>query len=97
MALLSGIFRIGRDPELRHTPSGDEVLTLAVVYNHGRKDESGNRPSQWLDCALFGKRASSLQPYLSKGSQVHLTIQDPHNETYKTKDGREGVRFTGRI
>ena len=97
MALLSGVFRIGRDPEMRYLPNGDGVLTLAVVYNHGKKGEDGNRPSQWLDCALFGKRAESLQPYLAKGSQVSLVIQDPHNESYKTKDGREGVRFTGRI
>ena len=97
MALLSGIFRIGRDPEMRYLPNGDGVLTLAVVYNYGKKGEDGNRPSQWLDCALFGKRAESLQPYLTKGSQVSLVIQDPHNESYKTKDGREGVRFAGRI
>ena len=82
---------------MRYMPNGDGVLTLAVVYNHGKKGEDGNRPSQWLDCALFGKRAESLQPYLTKGSQVSLVIQDPHNESYKTKDGREGVRFTGRI
>jgi single-strand DNA-binding protein len=88
MALLSGIFRIGRDPEMRYLPNGDGVLTLAVVYNYGKKGEDGNRPSQWLDCALFGKRAESLQPYLTKGSQVSLVIQDPHNETYKTKNLR---------
>ena len=97
MASLVGIFRIGRDPELRHTPKGDEVLTLSVVYNYGQKQQDGNRPSQWVDTAIFGKRATTLQPYLTKGSQVYLVIQDAHVETYQTKDGREGSRFTGRV
>jgi single-strand DNA-binding protein len=47
--------------------------------------------------ALWGKRATSLQPYITKGSQISLVIQDPHIETYQTKDGREGHRFTGQI
>lgn len=97
MAIISGVFRIGRDPVLRHMPNGGEVLPLVVVYNYGIKGEDGNRPSQWMDCSLFGKRAVSLQPYLTKGTQVNLVIQDPHNETYQTKDGKDGVRFTGRI
>jgi single-strand DNA-binding protein len=97
MAILSGIFRVGRDAELRYTTSGDAVLSIAVVYNYGRKKEDGNRPSQWVDVALWGKRATSLQPYITKGSQISLVIQDPHIETYQTKDGREGHRFTGQI
>ena len=97
MAILSGIFRVGRDAELRYTAGGDAVLSIAVVYNYGRKKEDGNRPSQWVDVALWGKRATSLQPYITKGSQISLVIQDPHVETYQTKDGREGHRFTGQI
>ena len=97
MASLVGIFRIGREPELRHTPKGDEVLTLSVVYNYGLKGPDGNRPSQWVDTAIFGKRATTLHPYLTKGSQIYLVIQDAHVETYQTKDGREGSRFTGRV
>ena len=97
MAILSGLFRVGRDAELRYTANGDPVMTLAVVYNYGRKKEDGKRPSQWVDASFWGKRAASLQPYITKGSQVNLIIQDPHVETYQTKDGREGQRFTGQV
>ena len=97
MAILSGIFRIGRDPVMSHTTTGDPVLTLVVVYNYGKKDKEGKRPSQWIDVSLYGKRALALQPYISQGSQVSLVIQDPHVETYQTKDGREGKNFTGQV
>ena len=33
MANYAGVFRIGRDPEMRYMPSGEPVLALAVVSN----------------------------------------------------------------
>ena len=97
MASYSGIFRIGRDPELRYTPGGDAVLALAVVSNYGKKGQDGNRPSQWVDAALFGKRAESLHPYLAKGNQVYLVINDLHIESFQKKDGTTASSLRGII
>lgn len=59
--------RIGREPELRHTQSGDAVLGFSIADNPGR-----NRTMTWWRASLFGKRAEALQPYLRKGD--HVTI-----------------------
>ena len=97
MANLSGIFRIGREPEMRYTPSGDAILSLAVVYSYGQKKSDGFRPSQWLDVALFGDRATKLQPYLAKGNQVYLVINDLRIDSYQKKDGTTASSLRGSI
>ena len=93
----SGVFRLGRDAEIRYTNSGDAVCGLAVAYNYGRKGQDGKQPSQWLECSLWGKQAEALAPYLLKGRQVGLAIEDIHVETYAKKDGGEGIKLVGRV
>ena len=96
MAIMTGLFRLGRDAELRFTPNGDPVVNLALAYNHGAKGQDGNRPTQWVDAALYGKRAEALIDYLVKGQQVVVTIDDPHIETYEGRNG-PGHKLAGRI
>ena len=68
MAHITGAFRLGRDAELRYTPGKNEpVINLALAFNWGQKGEDGNRPSQWIEASLWGKRAEALAPYLLKG------------------------------
>lgn len=97
MANISGIFRIGNDPQLKHTASGDYVISLSLAYNYGMKPQDGNRPTQWLDASLWGKRAEALAQYLTKGSQIYAVISDPHIEEYQKRDGTAGVKIAGRI
>lgn len=97
MPVLSGVFRIGRDAEVRYSPSGDAVANLSVAYNYGRKDDSGNRPTQWIDAGLWGERAAKLSQYLLKGTAVELVIEDLHMEVYKGRDGDTRAKIAGRI
>lgn len=96
MAQIIGAFRIGRDAELRFTPSGDAVCNLALACNYGQKDESGNRPTQWVDASLWGKRAEALVQYLLKGQQVYAVLSDPHIETYQGQNG-QGYKLVARV
>lgn len=96
MTQIVGVFRIGKDAELRATDSGD-VANLALAYNYGRKDREGNKPSQWIDASLWGKRAVALTEYLVKGQQVYCVIGDPHVETYEKRDGSTGTKLVGQI
>lgn len=96
MAQITGIFRIGRDAELRHTPKGDAVAQLSLAYNHGKKGQDGNRPSQWIDASIWGKRAESLAPYLLKGQQIYAVLSDPHIQTYEGKNG-QGVKLVATV
>jgi single-strand DNA-binding protein len=97
MANLSGVFRIGRDAEVRNTGTGDAVCNLSLAYNHGRKGEDGKRPSQWIDASLWGKRATSLAAYLVKGQEIYAVINDPHIEEFKKADGSKGTKMSGSV
>jgi len=97
MAHLTGLFRLGRDAELRYTPEGNAVANLALAFNYGKKGADGNRPTQWVDAALFGKRAESLVDYLVKGVAIVATLQDPNIRTYEKKDGTLGYTLSGSI
>lgn len=95
MAYLSGLFRLGRDAEVRSV-NGDSVANLSLAYNYGRK-EGDSRPTQWVEAALWGKRAESLAPYLKKGSQIDAILTDVHVQEYDKKDGTKGVKLSARI
>ena len=64
-----------RDPELRSTAGGTSVMGFGVAVNERRKN---NQTGEWedypnfVDCTLFGKRAESLEQYLSKGAKVAI-------------------------
>ena len=89
--------RLGRDGELRYTPGGEAVINLAVAYNYGRKGQDDKRPTQWVDCALFGKRAEALAPYLLKGQQLYLILRDVHIRTYQKNDNTQGFTLSGSV
>ena len=64
---------VGKDPVLRTTQGGDNVLGFSLAVDNG-KDANGNkRDATWYDCALWGKRATALQGHISKGTKLVLT------------------------
>ena len=96
MAVISGLFRIGNDPAIRHTPNGDAVVNLSLAFNYGKKGDDGKRPSQWVEASLWGKRAEALVQYLQKGGQVDVIVGEPHIETYE-HNGKTGAKLVGRV
>ena len=92
-----GLARIGRDVELRRTAGGDAVISISLAFSYGRKGEDGKRPTQWVDAALWGKRAEALAPYLVKGGLVAVTLEEVHIETYTTRDGGSGSKLAARV
>jgi len=95
MAILTGLFTLGRDAEIRVTQGGTTVVQLAVAYNYGRKGEDGKKPSQWVRASMFGKQAETLAPYLTKGKQVSLVIRDLRIATFQKQDGTTGTSLEG--
>lgn len=95
--IITGLATLGRDCELRHTPSGDAVTNLSLAFNYGQKDQqTGRKPTCWLEGSLWGKRAESLAPYLVKGQKLDIVAEDPHIETYEGKNG-PGSKLVARI
>ena len=91
-----GLARLGRDAEIRTTSNGEQVATLALAFSYGRKGSDGKRPTQWVDGALWGKRAESLAPYLLKGGLVAVTLEDVRIETFTSQNG-DGHKLAGRV
>lgn len=63
-----------RDPEMRCTASGMQVLSFGVAVNDRAKDANGkwvDRPN-FIDCTMFGARAEAVSRYISKGSKVAI-------------------------
>lgn len=97
MAILTGLFTLGRDAELRTTQSGDTTATLALAYNYGRKGEDGKTPSQWVRATLWGKRAESLAHHLTKGKQISAILDGLHVQTFQKNDGTTGTSLEARV
>lgn len=83
-----GLARLGRAAELRTIPSGESVANLSLAFNYGRKDQqTGDRPTQWVDGSLWGKQAEALAQYLTKGKLVCVTLEDVHIEQFQGQNG----------
>lgn len=78
------VFRLGRDADVRQTPSGETVANLALATNVRKGQEE---ISVWVDASLWGKRAQALAPYLLKGTQLMADLEGLHIETYQGKNG----------
>ena len=64
-----------RDPELRSTAGGTQVLTFGVAVNDRRRNpQSGEWEDvpNYIDCVVFGNRAEPLSRFLSKGMKVAI-------------------------
>lgn len=91
-----GLARIGNEPTLRRTSQDEAVINLSLAFSYGKKDDSGKRPTEWVETSIWGKRAESLEQYLAKGGQVSVTLDDLHIETYEGRNG-EGKKLVGRL
>lgn len=74
---------VGRDAELKNTPSGQQVLTVAVANNVGFGEK---QKTVWLRVTLWGSRGEKLLQYLKKGQQVFVSGEITLNE-YTANDG----------
>ena len=85
-----GLIRLGRDAELKQTPAGMSVLSFSGVYDMQAR---GEKVSQWVDFAMFGKRAELLAQYMTKGKQVVVSASAPRIEMFQKRDGTSGVKL----
>ena len=97
MTILTGLFTLGRDAEQRSTNSGDQVTTLSLGYNYGRKGDDGKRPTQWVRATVWGNLGVALAPHLTKGKQVNATLEDVHIRTWDKDGGGTGHALEGKV
>jgi len=79
---------LGKDPELRYTPSGDAVATFSVATTERYKDRDGNKQekTEWHNIVVWRQLAEMVAKWLKKGSKVYLEgkIQ---TRSYDVRDG----------
>lgn len=91
------IGRVGKDPEIRYTTSGDAICNLTVATSESWKDKATGEKkelTEWNRISMFGRLAEIAGQYLKKGSQVYI---EGSLRTRKWTD-KEGVeRYTTEI
>ena len=68
------IGHLGRDPEMRYTPSGRPVTTFSVATSRSWTTSDGERRSEteWFNIVAWGSLAEICKQYLNKGQQVYV-------------------------
>ena len=82
---------LGRDPELRHMPSGDAIANIAVATSYKSKDRSTGEQketTEWHRISFFGRLAEIVGEYMKKGSSIYVEGR-LQTRKYTDKDGVE--------
>jgi single-strand DNA-binding protein len=63
---------VGRDPEMRYTPSGQAVTSFSVATNRQYTNNNGETVKEtiWFRISAWGKTGEICNQYLKKGSKV---------------------------
>jgi single-strand DNA-binding protein len=81
---------LGKDPELRYTPSGAAVATFSLATTERYKDRDGNRQekTEWHNIVAWRQLAEICGKFLHKGKQVYIEgkIQ---TRSYDDRDGNK--------
>jgi len=68
------IGNLGKDPEVKYTPSGMAVARFSIATNERVKDKDGNwgDRTEWHNIVLFDRKAEVAGEYLKKGRTVYI-------------------------
>jgi single-strand DNA-binding protein len=92
---------LGRDPEMRYTPSGTPVTSLNVATNRKYTGSDGQvvKEATWFRVSVFGKQAETCAQYLKKGSTVLVEgrlqsdLKTGGPKIFTRQDGTVGTNF----
>ena len=92
---------LGKDPEMRYTPSGQAVTSFSVATSRKYTSSNGEQVNEtiWFRVSAWGKQAEVCNQYLKKGSKVLVEGRlTPDKNTggpkvYSRQDGTSGANF----
>lgn len=92
---------VGKDPEMRYTPSGQAVTSFSVASNRQYTASNGEQIKEtiWFRISAWGKQAEICNQYLRKGSKVLVEGRlTPDKNTggprvWTKQDGTAGASF----
>lgn len=80
--------RLVRDPELRHTNNGNAVASITLAVDRDRKNENGEKETDFIDVVAWRGTAEFMEKYFTKGRvavvQGRLQIRN-----WEDKDGNK--------
>ena len=84
------IGNLGRDPELRYTPSGTAVANFSLATTDRFSNKQGERQEriEWHRIVAWGRTAELCAQYLSKGRSVYVEGRLQTNE-WEDKEGQK--------
>ena len=90
------IGNLGKDPEVRYTPSGAAVASFNLATSERFKNKSGDweERTEWHRVTLWSKLAEIAGEYLSKGKTVYI---EGRLQTRKWQDNSGNERYTTEI
>jgi len=90
------IGHLGRDPEMRYTPSGKPVTTFSVATSRTWHSADGERheETEWFNVVAWGSLAEVCSQHLKKGQQVYV---EGRLQTRRWEDGDGNKHFTTEV
>jgi single-strand DNA-binding protein len=87
------IGNLGRDPEMRYTPSGQAVTQFSVATNRNFRDQQGEWQSEteWFRVVIWGDRGERAAEQLRKGHKVYV---EGRIQTRQWEDQSGNKRYT---
>ena len=84
------IGRLGKDPDLKYTPSGSAVCNFTVATSEKWKDKEGKtqEKTEWHKIVVWGKLAEVCGKNLAKGRSVFLEGAI-NTRSWDDKDGKK--------
>lgn len=100
------IGRVGADPEVRYTKSGQAVADVRMATNDYWKDKQGNKQerTEWHSIVLWGRQAEFAQNYIKKGRLIFVEgrlqtrdwMDQQNTKRYKTEVVANNVQLLDR-
>ncbi|MBR6091152.1 MAG: single-stranded DNA-binding protein [Anaerolineaceae bacterium] len=90
---------VGKDPEMRYTPSGQAVTSFSVATSRNYKSQGQPvKETIWFRITCWGRQAEYASNYVRKGSKIlvegRLVADSTGNpRTYTRSDGTIGTSF----
>jgi single-strand DNA-binding protein len=75
--------RIGKDPDIVFTKSGDPILKFSVATSEKYK---GEETTQWHNVVVFGKLAAAIKDFVTKGREIYVEGQMKYDK-WEDKNG----------
>jgi single-strand DNA-binding protein len=84
------IGNLGRDPEMRYTPSGKPVANFTVAVSRIGRDAQGERTeeTEWFRVTAWDRLAETCNEYLKKGMKVYVEGR-LQTRKYTDREGQE--------